>query len=494
MESSWAMAAAALMPAAGAVGVALTGKRPNLREGVSLLAALLTFGSVLVLLPRVLAGERPDWVVFEFLPGISLRFTAEPLGVAFALIASFLWFVTVIYAAGYMRGHHEKNQTRFFTFFAISIGATLAAAFAGNLLTLYLFYEILTLATYPLVTHGGTASDRAGGRTYLMILLGTSLTFLLLALGWTYVLTGSLEFVEGGLLASAAEPVSAGVLALLYALFLFGLGKAALMPFHRWLPAAMVAPTPVSALLHAVAVVKLGVFAVLKISVYVFGIDLLTGGVSQPMLYVAGITVLLASLIAMTKDNLKARLAYSTIGQLGYIVVGAALASPLGVIGGGLHIAMHAFAKITLFFAAGAILVAAHKSRVSELDGLGRAMPFTFAAFAIGSLSIIGLPPFGGMWSKYYLVLGTIDAAEYALLAILAISSLLNVVYLLAIPMRAFLRQPAPAARGEHVSGGGTGEAPLPCLIAMGITSFGCVALFFYPDVFYRLAALLTGA
>jgi len=263
------------------------------------------------------------------------------------------------------------------------------------------------------------------------------------------------------------------------------------MPFHRWLPAAMVAPTPVSALLHAVAVVKAGVFAILKIAVYLYGLDLLAELPSTRWLgYAAAGTILIASLVAMSRDNLKARLAYSTVSQLSYIVLGATLASPLGIIGGGMHIAMHAFGKITLFFCAGAILVSTHKTEISDMGGLGRRMPFTMFAFLIGSLSVIGLPPAGGLWSKWYLALGTLQSGQFVLLAVLMLSSLLNVAYLLPIPVRAFFGAPRDAGAVTAAGGEKDGrEAPLPCLLAIGVTALGCIVLFFVPGPFYRLMA-----
>ncbi|MCP3692916.1 MAG: monovalent cation/H+ antiporter subunit D family protein, partial [Planctomycetaceae bacterium] len=309
---------------------------------------------------------------------------------------------------GYMRGHHEKHQTRFYVCFALAIFAAMGAAMAENMFTLFIFYEVLTLSTYPLVTHHGTEKARRGGRTYLSILLFTSVSMLLLAMAWTWNLAGTLDFTAGGILSAenlrpGKELTTLGLGALL-ALYVFGTGKAAVMPFHRWLPAAMVAPTPVSALLHAVAVVKVGVFTVMKVVVYIFGTDLLTStGVSTWLMYVAGMTILLGSLVALTKDNLKARLAYSTISQLSYIVLGAMLANSYGVVGGSMHIAMHACGKITLFFCAGAIYVAAHKTEISDMRGIGRVMPVTLFAFLLGSISVIGLPPFGGSWSKWYL-------------------------------------------------------------------------------------------
>lgn len=475
-----------LLPLAGAAGIIITRHNPNVREAVTLLCSTMVAILVLLLTNRFMDGEVFALTLIEPLPGIAIAFEIEALGMLFALVAGLLWVVTSIYSIGYMRGHNEQNQTRFFAAFAVSIAATMGIAFSANLVTLFLFYELLTLSTYPLVTHAGTPAAKHGGRTYLGVLLGTSIGLFLLGILVTWSLTGRVDFQAGGILAGHIDPGWAG---LLYALFLFGIGKAAVMPFHRWLPAAMVAPTPVSALLHAVAVVKAGVFALLKVTIYIFGGEfILSNDVTGGLIWVAAATILIASLVAMTKDNLKARLAYSTVSQLSYIVLGAMLASKAGLIGASMHIAMHAFAKITLFFGAGAIMVASHKKNVSELNGLGRAMPVTFAAFFIGTLSIIGLPPFGGMWSKWYLALGAVETSQLLLLAVLMISSLLNIMYLLPIPIRAFFSKPNS---GEHYTK--IAEAPKLMLLAMVITSTACVILFFYPDPFYRLASLAAG-
>ncbi|OQX30888.1 MAG: cation:proton antiporter [Candidatus Sedimenticola endophacoides] len=470
-----------LVPLLALLGVLASARRPNLREGVSIAAGALTFALVVVLAEGVQSGAAPTLVLAEPFPGLRIALSPEPLGLLFALIASFLWPVTILYAIGYMRAHHEQNQTRFYASFAVSIAATLGIALAANMLTLFLFYELLTLATYPLVTHAGNDAARRAGRVYLGILMGTSVGFLLLAMVWTWQLTGTLDFTRGGVFAADADH---GILNVLLVLYVFGTGKAALMPFHRWLPAAMVAPTPVSALLHAVAVVKAGVFTILKVAVYLFGIDLIAElAVADWLAGLAALTIVLASLVAMTRDNLKARLAYSTISQLSYIILGAMLGVAAGVVGGGLHIAMHAFGKITLFFCAGAIMVAAHKTRVSELDGLGRRMPLTMIAFMVGALSIIGLPPFGGTWSKWLLVQGTLDNGIWLLTAALLVSSLLNVMYLLVIPVRAFFREPPADQEGEG------GEAPMASLLAIGVAVTGCLLLFFLPDPIHQLVA-----
>ena len=481
-------------PLVGAALVALTRKWPNLREAVSLLTATSLFAAIsTIVLPAVLVGGRPRLDIVEVLPGLKLAFEVEPLGMLFALVASGLWIVTTLYSIGYMRGHHEENQTRFYICFALAISGAVGVAFAANVFTLFVFYEAITLSTYPLVTHHGTEAAKRAGRVYLGILMGTSVGFLLFALVWTYLAAGTTEFRPGGILAGR---VGGWHLFVLLALYAFGTGKAALMPFHRWLPAAMVAPTPVSALLHAVAVVKAGVFTVLKVLVYVFGIDLLAStDASRWLTWVAAFTIIVASIIALTKDNLKARLAYSTISQLSYIVLGGALATSAGVLGGGMHIAMHAFGKITLFFCAGAILVGAHKTEISEMDGLGRRMPFTFGAFFLGSLSVIGLPPMGGSWSKWYLMLGTIEAGQLAMMVVLMASSLLSIGYLMPVVARGFFRPPPDDGHGGPGDGRKLGirEAPLLCVIPPVLTGIGCVVLFFYAeDIYLLLMGIVT--
>ena len=481
MSAEAALIGVVLVPLLGALAVVLAGSRPNLREAMSLGAGVALLALVMRLLPRVLSGDWPTTVLAEPIPGLALAFSAEPLGVLFGLIASFLWIVTTVYSIGYMRGHGEAHQTRFYAFFAIAMGCTMGVAFADNLFTLFVFYELLTLSTYPLVTHAGTREARQGGRTYLGVLMATSMGFLLLAVVWTWQLTGNVRFTSGGILAGAASPLVIGIL---FALYVFGIGKAALMPFHRWLPAAMVAPTPVSALLHAVAVVKAGVFAILKITVYIFGLDLLRDtGVTDWLLWVAAVTILVASVIALRQDNLKARLAYSTVSQLSYIVMGALLVNSTALVGSTLHLATHAFGKITLFFCAGAILVASHKTKVSQLDGLGRQMPWTMGAFFLASLSIVGLPPMGGMWSKWYLALGAIDAGYAVFVGVLMVSTLLNIAYLIPVPIRAFVGKADDAGGDIQIR-----EAPIACLLAMGVTVAGCVALFFNPTWIVQLA------
>ncbi|MBM9606083.1 monovalent cation/H+ antiporter subunit D family protein [Desulfopila inferna] len=469
-----------LVPALAVFGILAAGRYPNLREGVTIAASVILIYLVSSLYVLVKNGASISLTSPDIFPGLALYFEIEPLGMLFSLVAGYLWLVTTVYAIGYMRDHHEENQTRFYACFAIAISSTMGISFAGNLFTLFIFYEVLTLSTYPLVTHAGTRKAKQGGRVYLGVLLTTSILFLLMAVIGTWHTAGTLDFTRGGVFSAETPHLVTGTLLVL---FIFGIGKAAIMPFHRWLPAAMVAPTPVSALLHAVAVVKAGVFTVLKVCVYIFGLDLLQQLPSTDiMLYLAAATVLLASVVAMRQDNLKARLAYSTVSQLGYITVGALLATSMGVVGGAMHIAMHAFGKITLFFCAGAIMLAAHKTEISQMRGLGRQMPITMTAFFIGSLSIIGLPPAGGTWGKWFLLTGAFDSGKWIIMAVLMISTLLNIAYLLPIPLRAFFNSDSAQEDMTYK------EAPLPSLIALSITALGCIGLFFFTQPLYQLA------
>ncbi|RFB05907.1 monovalent cation/H+ antiporter subunit D family protein [Parvularcula marina] len=495
MTPNDALLIALFLPVIGAFGIMLTGKHPNVRESLILVMAVATFFFVLMVARATAAGDLADVTLFEVMPGLSISFKLEPLGAMFAVIASGLYIVNSLYSIGYMRGTNEKNQTRFYVCFAIAISAALGIAFAGNLLTFFTFYEILTLSTFPLVTHKGDAKARAGGRVYLGILMGTSIGLLLPAIIWTWVMTGTTDFVAGGILGDAAD-FRSWVPVVLLGLYLFGIGKAALMPIHPWLPNAMVAPTPVSAFLHAVAVVKAGVFGVLKIAVYTFGIDTLREtNISEIFMWIAAGSILLASAIAMTQDNLKARLAYSTVSQLSYVTLGAMIATNLGVMGGAMQIAAHALGKMTLFMCAGAIYVAHHKTLVSEMRGLGRLMPFTFGAFFIGAMSIVGLPPMAGSWPKFFLMLGAVDAGQLAIIAVLIISSLLNVVYLLSIPVKAFFGKPAGEAQPAPIGWKTLQEAPIFCLVPPLLTAAGTIILFFYSDpLFNFLLPLIGGA
>jgi len=491
-----AMLVAVLLPVVGAVLIGLTGRWPNLREAVTLSTALGLFLTVLHLVDGYVHGHAPALAVFDVIPGVPLAFRLEPLGVIFALVASGLWIVTSLYAIGYMRGNNEKHQTRFYACFAIALGASMGIALADNLLTLFIFYEVLTLSTYPLVAHKETEEAKRGARIYLGILLATSIGLLLPAIIWTYAVAGSGDFQVGGILAGTMDTALVPVL---LGLYMFGIGKAALVPIHPWLPSAMVAPTPVSALLHAVAVVKAGVFTVLKVTVYIFGTDFLaTTEASTWLIWVAAFSIVFAGIIAMTKDNLKARLAYSTVSQLSYVTLGAMLASGYGVTAGALQIVMHAVAKITLFMCAGAIYVATHKTELSEMDGLGRKMPWVYGAFTVAALAIIGIPPLGGGWVKLYLVLGATDSGHPYIIYPLILASLLSVGYLLPVVARGFFgnlgdrQEPAPVFNAA-VPVESRIRAPLLTVVAPVITAGLCIAVLFAVGPLKHLIAPLTG-
>lgn len=469
-------------------------KRPNMRDYGVLFFGLATF-------VQVIFYARSHWqdmtnvtsyTLFEITPGVALSFRADGFSFIFALVASGLWIVTNLYAIGYMRGHHEKSQTRFFTFFPLAISASLGIAFSGNLISLFLFYEILTFGTWPLVAHAETMKARKGARKYMAILVGTSMLFLLPAIMVTLILTGTTDFTSGGIM----QNIGNGTVILLLIFFAWGIGKAALMPFHGWLPAAMVAPTPVSALLHAVAVVKAGVFSITRIIMHILGPERLSEIPASSLLTWAAIfSLVTASVIALRQDNLKRRLAFSTIGQLSYITLAASLLTPLALQAAAMHIVGHALGKITLFFGAGAIMVASHKTNVSQLNGIGRRMPLSMAAFSVGILSVIGLPPTVGFVSKWQILQGAAEANHMIAIAALIVSTLLNCGYFLPILWRIWFAQeraigdidPNSHIISDH------GEAPWQCYTAMLMTAALTLFFFIWPDGLSRIAMMATG-
>ncbi|MEJ2269986.1 MAG: monovalent cation/H+ antiporter subunit D family protein [Desulfobulbaceae bacterium] len=474
---------AVLVSLVAVIPIVASGSRPNLREGWTFLAGIIKFGLVVSMLPLVLNGVIIEYTLVEVLPGLAIQFRVDPMGMLFALVSSSLWIATSAYSIGYMRGLNEHSQTRYFAFFAVALSATIGVAFSANLFTMYLFYEMLSLATYPLVTHHQDHEARISGRKYLSYILGTSIGLVLPAMLILYSLTGTLDFASQGILPLGLSKSTVTVLLLMC---VFGFAKAGIMPFHAWLPAAMVAPTPVSALLHAVAVVKVGVFSIFRVITGIFGTNLLSSlNLGTVLCYIAAFTILTASLIALSQDGLKRRLAFSTIGQLSYIILGASLLSPKAMTGGLMHIAMHAFGKITLFMCAGAIFVATSKKYISEMVGIGKRMPVTMAAFLIGSLSVIGLPPTGGFISKWFLVLGTLEADQIVMLVVLLSSSLLNAAYFLPVVYRAFFCTPEESMFEDKIQ-----EAPLWCVVPLVITAILSVGLFFFPQPFFNLASL----
>ncbi len=468
------------------IPIGLSGERnPNLRESWTITAAILKFIIIVSMIPIVLDGKVIEYSLITVLPGIDVKFRVDALSLVFAVTASFLWIVTSIFSIGYMRALKEHSQTRYFAFFAAAMAATIGVAFSANLFTLFLFYEAITICTFPLVAHNETPDAIKGARRYIIYLLGTSLAFQLFAIILTYNIAGTLEFANHGILAGKASDL---MLIIIFILFIAGITKAALMPLHSWLPAAMVAPTPVSAFLHAVAVVNVGVFTVLKVLLYIFGTGLLYRlGISTVFIYFVSFTIIVASIIALRQDNLKRMLAYSTVSQLSYIILGASLLGRNGITGGIIHIAIHSFAKITLFFAAGAIYVANHKTMISELNGMGRKMPFTMTAFAIASLSIIGIPPLSGFLSKWYLMIGSIESGHAPILIVLVASTLLNASYFLPVVYAAFFKK-LPSDEKSEIR-----EAPAFMIIPIMVTAVGTLLLFFAPSLLLDLAGIVLG-
>ena len=487
MDPASAFAVRPLLPiivsALGALFIVRTGdRRANLREFWSVAAGVLQLAFVASMIPDVLDGRAPACVVTQILPGVELAFRVDAFGLLFALGASALWIATSFYSIGYMRSLGEHEQTRYFACFALALSATMGVAFSANLFTLFLFYEALTLSTYPLVAHKETPEARAGARKYVIYLLGAAKAFLVAAIVLTYNVAGTLEFKSGGILPASALSSDPAFLTLLFALFLFGFAKNAVMPLHSWLPAAMVAPTPVSALLHAVAVVKTGVFATLRVFLFVFGADAMgLIGADKLALAAASVTILVGSLLALGQNNLKARLAFSTVSQLSYIVMGAALLTPSGILGSVAHVTNHAASKITLFLCAGSIYVSTHKTEVSQMSGLAKQMPWTMAAFALATLSLVGVPPASGFISKWYLAVGAVERQNLWALGVLLVSSLLTAAYLVPIVYRAYFEEPSDAAHGQ------VAEVPW-MVVPLVTTAVVSVLLGFYPDPVLNLA------
>jgi len=461
--------AAVLVSAVAIVPILASRGRPNVREGWTVLTAVTKLGIVASMVPGVLDGQVYVTELGTFVPGVEFALRADPLGLLFGLLASLLWLVTSFYSIGYMRGLDEHGQTRYFAAFAGSLSAAVGVAFASNLLVLFVFYELLTVATYPLVAHDETAEARAAGRKYLAYTFGGGVAVLAGSI-LVFWLTGTTAFAPGGIADLAgADPLFARAA---FALLIVGFGvKAALMPMHSWLPDAMVAPTPVSGLLHAVAVVKSGVFGVARVVLEVFGPDRAAElGLGLPLAAVAAFTLVAASVIALRQDNLKRRLAFSTVSQLSYIVLGLAVgivaapgrAMTFALIGGLLHIPAHAFMKLTLFFCAGALHVETHTDDISNMAGIGRRMPLTMAAFAVASLGMAGIPLVAGFVSKYYLLIGTVSAGEVVFTAALLVSGVLNIAYFWPVVYTAFFESPGesdPKPVVENVLGGRFGES-----------------------------------
>ena len=478
-----------LVPLIGTLGVMFMGKNENIREGISSVASIILFLLVASMIPTVLSGKTLIFHMFSILPGVTVTLRADAMSMIFALVASSLWTIAVFYSMGYMRAHHEHAQTRFNACFALAIFGAIGVAFSDNLFTLYLFYEIVSICTYPLVAHHQDTEGYNGARKYIIYLTTTAKAFLLPALILIYVLTGTLDFAPNISTGIFPPDVNKSLVIMLYIFCLFGFAKNGVMPFHHWLPGAMVAPTPVSALLHAVAVVKVGVFCTTRVMLYVFGVDTMHAlNLGIPTAYFVGFTVIMASVLALSKNNLKERLAYSTISQLSYIIMGVALLTPAGIDGGLIHIVNHAFSKITLFFCAGASYIAAHKKDISDMGGLGKTMPFTFGAFGIASLSMIGAPPVAGFITKWNLLVGSIQAHQIGILLILIVSTMLNVGYFAPVTIKAFFGK-----RPEGETYQGIKEAPLSMLIPILIACTISVLLGIFPNFMMQFVKVVTG-
>ncbi len=461
-------------------------KNPNIREGCTIAASVIQFGIIISMAPIILQNKWISTRLITIAPGIDLGFRLDAFGLLFAITSSFLWILVSIYSIGYMRALKEHAQTRFYFMFALAIFSAVSIAMSKNLITFYVFYEALTFSTYWLVAHHEDEEAFRGAKKYLTYLLFSG-WFLFAAVVFTYALAGTTDFMAGGILSAAGS--SKTTLIILFGLFALGSMKAAWMPFHAWLPGAMVAPTPVSALLHAVAVVKAGVFGFVRVICYVFGVDLFQAlGLGLVLGIIASFTMLVGSFFAIAEDNLKRRLAYSTISQLSYILFGAALLSPYGIQGAMFHIPFHGFMKITLFLCAGAIIVISGKNRISQLSGIGKQMPVTMTAFAIGAAGMCGIPPVSGFISKWFLCLGSIQAGALIFLCVILVSSILDVIYFFPIVRMAFFKKPEMEALGRtrwFSSMETQNPLYLFMVIPLAVTAFFSIVFCFFPNTFY---------
>ncbi len=498
---------AVLYPLATAAMILFSGKRPNLREAWTLLGGILLSWAVLSMTPHILAHGpiHISWV--RLLPGIDLAFKVDALGLLFATTSSCLWILVSIYSIGYMRTLDEHAQTRYYFSFALALFGAIGVAFAANLVTMFLFYEILTISTYPLVAHEESPEAIAAGHKYLAYLL-TAGVFFLMAILMIYATTGTTDFRAEGVLAPFLDAASHLTLQLVFICFLIGFAKAAWMPVHGWLPSAMVAPTPVSALLHAVAVVKAGVFGIIRIACHIYGVEAMQAlGLGLLLGTLAAVTILVANFMAIGQDNLKRLLAYSTINQLSFILLGVALLSPMAVTGAMLHIPFHGFMKITLFLCAGAIAASRGKKAINEMAGVGRVLPITMGAFMVGAFGMCGAPPVAGFISKWHVALGAVESGRLFFLLIICIGSLLDVVYFFpvirtalfgAVPESETLPNEREAKVPVYAGHPAVLESKrglyLLMLVPLAITALVSIGLCLFPNLFYiyDLATMAT--
>ena len=465
---------AVLFPLVGAILIILLGEHVNrkVRETFTFVAAVCAAVTVYSMIPGALAGTEYQVIAWEIVEGVELKFKADAAGMVFGCVASTLWIVTSVYSIGYMKAEHETQLTGYFAAFATCIGAAIGISFAANLLTFFICFEMLTIATYPLVTHNRDEEAKKSGRKYLAYTLISGQIFFA-CIVTVYVKYGTMDFVPGGFITPFSMP--AGTMCILFILMLgAGLVKSGVMPLQNWLPSAMVAPTPVSALLHAVAVVKAGVFCILRVTCYVFGpFAAAWCNGAQIISWFAVGTIIISSLIALGKDGLKARLAFSTIGQLSYIVLGIMILSQISITGAIYHIVAHAFLKITLFMCAGAIIATTGLHNISEMGGLGKRMPITMTCFCLSSFGIAGLPLFAGFISKYNIIMGAFEQGQLLFVATLICAALLALGYLMPVVYTAFRK---PITEPVLKEGGEPNKImliPIMITCALGII-FGC--------------------
>ncbi|MBL0319940.1 MAG: monovalent cation/H+ antiporter subunit D family protein [Alphaproteobacteria bacterium] len=478
---------AIVLPIICALLIMFCGRYANIRDTLMVVGSFSLVIVVYLLITHYLDGYTPLITWFNIIPHVDVTFALDPLGLLFALLVSVLWLMTSVYGIGYMRANDKPGQTRFFAYIALTIASTMGVALASNLFTLFICYECITLLTYPLVTYGKKEADLKAGRLYLAMLLFPSMVFLLPSMLIIWFHVGRLDFIQGGIIGDHIDPQLTIFLVLMT---MYGASKAALMPLHRWLPAAMVAPIPVSALLHAVAVVNAGVFTILKLVIYIFGYQHLqtlshTYQELEVLTWIAIITLIAASIIALRKDDFKQMLAYSTISHLAYVVLAASLFTPKAILAGILHMVGHALAKITMFFAAGNIATTHNKTKISELTGIGLQMPLTMACFTIAAFSLVGMPLTFGMYAKWYFFQGAFENANTTVMIVLFISTMLNIAYFFPIIYRAFFKKPVNQSFVPGIN-----ESPYPMMLALTLTACLIILLFIWPDRIMQLAHL----
>ena len=425
-------------------------KRSATRVLLNISGSITMFALVIFMLWGVFHGHNYE-TRWSLLPGINIALRADSMAILFATLSAFLWLITSIYAIGYLE--NTPHQNRFFGFFSLSVSATMGIALANNLFTFFIFYEILTLTTYPLVVHLGTEKALRAGRIYIMYTFCGG-AMLMIGIVWLYTLTGPFNFVEGGALRRFGEERHVALIVIFF-LMISGVGvKSALVPLHGWLPIAMVAPAPVSALLHAVAVVKAGAFGIVRIVYDVYGIRFAEElNVLGPLAVLASVTIIYGSLRALYQVNLKRLLAFSTVSQISYIVLGVAIVGPLATTGGLVHLIHQGIMKITLFFCAGNFAKTLNIHDISQMNGVARRMPLTMTAFTIGALGMIGVPPLAGFVTKWYLGIGSMQAGQPWVIAVLAVSSLLNAIYFLPIIYVSWFKRYEENQPEEHIRG-----------------------------------------